>query len=316
MKKISLSINPLYLCNFSCEFCYLTPKQLKDKSTLDLKLLSNLLFEVKNHGFHVEHVDLYGGEIGLLSEEYLNHLDQILFKHSDPTINIITNFSRKHSYFLRDHIDLSVSFDFEIREKMDLVLSNILTTNKNISILMLASKELIKKNVDEMIHLLNSVQNIVSVEIKPYSTNQSNQFEVTNIEFEEFVKKWIDSSITKKFNFINSEQIKRSLEKSRNAYSDDHVYITPKGKFSVLEFDDSNHEYFLELNHFSEYIKWSDDEKNRVSKNKICKSCEYLGKCLTEHYREVIDLNQSCNGFKGLLDYYKKSSLQKELGTA
>ena len=43
-----------------------------------------------------------------------------------------------------------------------------------------------------------------------------------------------------------------SLQKKYNAFSNDHVYITFKGKFGVLEFDVNDNEYFLELDSFHE----------------------------------------------------------------
>lgn len=307
MKTISISLNPTYLCNFSCHFCYLTPEQLRDRKTLDVKRLPEMLMEVNEAGYKLEHVDLYGGEVGLLSEEYLDQLDEILFEFGDPNINIITNLFKKHPFFLKEHIDLSVSFDFDAREKSDLVLSNLLTTNKDISILMLASKELMGKDVAPMIQTFNSIQNIVSVEVKPYSSNQSNQYKVSDQEFEAFVQKWIDSDLPMNFDFINEEQIKLALQKKRNAFSDDHVYITPNGKFAVLEFDENDNELFFELNSFADYVEWSVKERERVFKNSICGKCEYLGSCLTEHYREVRHGDVSCNGYRGLLKNYTKS---------
>lgn len=305
MQKISLSINPTYLCNFRCKFCYLTEEQLSSKHKLDLKKLEELLKELKNNSFEISHVDLYGGEIGLLSEDYLNDLDNLVEKFDNPTINIVTNLSKINNFFLRSHVDLSVSFDFEVREKSDLVLQNILKVKKDISILMLASRELIKKDVDSMIKFFNHIENIKSVEIKPYSSNQANDLNVLDYEFEEFVKKWLNSKLTKNFNFKNYDNIFNSLKKSNNSFSDDHIYITPTGKFAVLEFDKFNKEFFLELNSINDYLKWSENEKLKVKNNSFCKNCDFLGNCLTEHYREVLNLDYSCNGYINLLKWSK-----------
>jgi sulfatase maturation enzyme AslB (radical SAM superfamily) len=305
MSKISLSINPTYLCNFRCNFCYLTEEQLSSKNKLDLKKLENLLIELKDNSFEIDHVDLYGGEISLLNEEYLNSLDTLLEKYDNPTINVVTNLSKINNYFLKEHVDLSVSFDFDVREKSDLVIQNILKIKKNISILMLASKDLIKKNVDDMINFFNHIENIKSVEIKPYSSNQANNLNVLDIEFENFVKKWITSKINKNFNFKNYGNIAQSINKTNNSFSDDHIYITPNGKLAVLEFDTNNHEFFLELDSVSDYLNWTNKEKLKVKNNNFCKNCEFLGNCLTEHYREVLSLENSCNGYINLLKWAK-----------
>jgi hypothetical protein len=171
---------------------------------------------------------------------------------------------------------------------------------------MLAGSELIKKNPDELIEAFNLLSNLESVEIKPYSSNQANQQPVSFRDFEEFVKKWITSNITKKFTFVNELLIQDSISGQRNSFSDDHVYITPGGKYGVLEFDLNDNEFFLEYDTFEEYLQWTEKEKARVGRNKFCKNCEYFGQCLSEHLREVKDLDNSCNGFKLLLDWYKQ----------
>ena len=69
----------------------------------------------------------------------------------------------------------------------------------------------------------------------------------------------------------------------------------------------NDNEYFLELDTYSDYIKWTQKEKeDNVSD--ICRTCDYYGKCLTEHYRYVKDLINGCNGYKGLLDYARMES--------
>lgn len=307
-KPLTISLNPTYLCNFRCEFCYLTPEQLADQKKLDPAKLVALVEDIRSHGYHIEHVDLYGGEVGLLTPAYLEKLDEILNTYSQPTVSVITNLSRINSYFLHDYIDLSVSFDFEAREKHEQVLQNIAKIPKPIAILMLASPNLLKLDVNRMIAILNTFQNVISVEIKPYSSNQANTLPVTDKEYEEFVKRWITSPVSKNFTFVNSNRIKDSLNGVYSAYSDSHVYITPNGKFGTLEFDLDQNEFFLEMDSFNEYLLWARDERGRVDTNAICSACPYLGRCLTEHYRDVKSIENSCSGFRHLLDWASQNS--------
>ena len=302
-KGITISLNPTYLCNFRCEFCYLTPEQLADKKKLDPERFKEMIYQMTINDYIIDHVDLYGGEIALLTEGYLNSLDKIIEEVGDPTINVITNLSKIHPYFLKDHVDLSVSFDFDAREKHEQVLTNIAKTPKDIAILMLASPELMKQDVEKMIKTFNALGNIISVEIKPYSSNQANVLECTDKDFEEFVKKWLLSTTPKNFTFVNADRIRNSLDRVYSAFSDAHVYITPNGKFGVLEFDTQGNEFFMEMDSFNEYLEWSKAEKLKVNSNPICNSCPYLGTCLTEHYRDVKSLEHSCNGFRHLLDW-------------
>jgi len=302
MKKITVSINPSYFCNFRCRFCYLTPEQLGDQKRIDLRDLDRLLEEITKHR-EIDWIDLYGGEIGALKKNFFYGMRDVIRRWYGGKINIITNFSMLHKGFFEKDFYLSVSYDFEAREKSDRVYQNMLRSKVPIAVLVLASQDVINKNVDEMITMLNACSSIESVEIKPYSTNQANQQRVTHRDFEVFVRKWIDSNVPKKFDFINEGKIIESLNGEYNAFSNDHIYITPNSKFGVLEFDKNDNEYFKELDTFEDYITWADNEPiHNVSE--ICRKCIYYGKCLTEHYRYVTDLTHSCNGYKGLLDWY------------
>lgn len=300
---MKISLNPLFYCNFSCSFCYLTSAQLRDKTIIDFNVLAERLAEIP----YIEAVDIYGGEVGLLTEQQWYDMKSTIRRFYDGPINVITNLSKIHKGFLDDDITLSVSYDFSARQGSKSVMNNMRMLPKPFSILMLASNDLLKLSIDEMIIDLNTLNHLESVEIKPYSTNQANSFDVTFKDFENFVIQWIESPVEKRFDFINDILIDEALSGEYSAFSDDHIYITPQGKFAVLEFDDNDNEYFLELSSFNEYEKWVLLERARVTANPYCSSCEYFGKCLSEHLRNVIDVSNSCNGFKGLLDYYKKS---------
>ena len=304
MNNIVVSINPTYFCNFRCDFCYLTTEQLSDQKKILISDLDNRLNEISKVR-NIEWVDLYGGEIGALKKEYFYDLKKTIRKYYKNKINIITNYSMLHEGFFEDDFYLSVSYDFEAREKSDRVLENMFKSPVPIAVLILASKQVLNMNVNDMIEKLNLCSSVESVEIKPYSINQSNSHNVTHRDFETFVKKWIESPIQKKFDFINEGNIVRSLKKQYNAFSNNHVYITPNNKFAVLDFDKDDKEYFNEYDSFEDVELWFKNEPI-YNISDICKRCEYYGNCLTEHYRYVKDLNNSCNGYKGLLDWYGK----------
>ena len=246
MNKITVSINPSYFCNFRCNFCYLTSQQLGDQKQIPLAILDKKLKEISKVRV-IEWIDLYGGEIGALKKDYFYGLKDIIRKYYKDKINIITNYSMLHEGFFKDDYYLSVSYDFDAREKSDLVYNNMFQSTVPIAVLILASEKVLSMNVDEMIHKLNLCSSIESVEIKPYSINQANNQPVTHKDFELFVQKWIESDVKKKFDFINEGKIINSLKKEYNAFSNNHVYITPNGNFGVLEFDKNDKEYFLEL---------------------------------------------------------------------
>jgi len=294
-----VSINPTYFCNFRCDFCYLTPEELGNQKQISFNKLDELLSQVHN----IEHIDLYGGEIGAMKKSYFYGLKEIIRKHYSGIININTNYSMMHPGFFDNDVYLSVSYDFEAREKSELVFQNMLMSTVPIAVLILASPKVLEKDVSEMINMLNMCSSITSVEIKPYSINQANAHNVTHKDFEDFVINWLKLKDKMKFEFVNEERIIESMKGRYNAFSDDHIYITPSGKFGVLEFDKEDKEFFLELDSWEQYLDWTKKEKEEMV-SPICASCIYFGNCLTEHYRYVKDLDNGCNGYKGLLDWY------------
>jgi sulfatase maturation enzyme AslB (radical SAM superfamily) len=300
---LTLSINPWYYCNFACEFCYLTKEQLADTKLLSLDVLNERLAEISAQD-QIQMVDLYGGELGLLPKDYWNDLISLLHAYHIFDINIITNLSMVNEITTDERVYISVSYDFDAREDHERVWRNMALLEKPFSILMLASPELIKKDVNQMVDMLNSLNNLVSVEIKPYSSNQANQLDINFTQFEEFVKTWVINR-DKKFSLTNESLLQSVIGKKRNSFSDDHVYITPSGKYGVLEFDLNDNEFFLEYETLDEYFEWCKKEKKRVTKNEFCSNCDHFGHCLSEHLRDVKSLDNSCNGFKHLIDWYK-----------
>jgi MoaA/NifB/PqqE/SkfB family radical SAM enzyme len=299
-----VSLNPTYLCNFRCNFCYLTREQLADKSRIDLSVLEKRLKEINDYQ-PIEMVDLYGGEIGLLDHGYLLEMDALIKQYTDD-INIITNLYKIHPYF-SEGAKISVSWDHTAREKSDVVLNNILLMSDPVSILMLASPEFVKFSPEEVMEALEPVLNVVeSIEIKPYSRNQANDLFAGDLEYEDCIERWIEySQYATMPHFENKSRIERSLNKEYNAFSDSHIYIQPDGTLAVLDFDQDRKEYFRPMNHMTEYAVWSKMEKFKVRHNPICSKCEYSGHCLTEHYREVKEGDASCSGFRNLLDWSK-----------
>lgn len=242
----------------------------------------------------------------MLPDDYYRELISVVRTYYQDEINIITNLTMPGDKLMLDeNFWLTVSFDFDARDMAERVFDNMLRSSVPLSVLILASPMVLIMDVEMMISTLNMCSAIQSVEIKPYSKNQSNAHNVTDDRFENFVKKWLTASTPMRFEFINEAKIRSSLKGEYNAFSDDHVYITPAGKFGVLDFDRFDREKFTELDTFEDYIKWTEREKQELSP--ICKGCEYYGKCLTEHYRYVESLENSCNGYKFLLDWYKEN---------
>ena len=305
MCKLNISLNPSYYCNFRCPFCYLTEEQLGDKSRLLLEHLDMLLGKL-NRECVFGTLDLYGGEPMMLPTKYLDDLKWVLQSNGFNEVNVVTNLSVDNPAIHDDYFYITVSYDFDAREKRDEVFSRMLTLTRPFSILILCTPELVKSDVDQCIRELNILSMLNTVEIKPYSPNQANQLDVTNEDFEDVVKRFIDSGVEKNFNLTNEDLLEEVITGKKNAFSDDHIYITPKGKIAVLDFDENNNEKFVELGDFDEYRRWCRMEKKRVRECIQCSECEYVGKCLSEHLRPVREDERSCNGYIKLINWYKE----------
>lgn len=304
---INLSINPWYFCNFRCNFCYLTEEQLSSRKLLDLEVLDKRLKEIVQSGYKLGHADIYGGEVLLLPKGYLSDLKKVLHNNSIKEIEIITNLSAYNKEIIEDQdYGISVSFDFDQREKHEEVFNNLLKINRPFTILLLATPDVIKSDIDYWLTKLSLLSNLYCLEIKPYSINQANHAKIKDSDFEEFVKRVIESPVDRHYEILNENMLISALNGLRNSFSNDHVYITPNGNFGVLEFDLNDREYFLELGSFKDYIDWTVVELSRVSANEFCSSCEYFGRCLSEHLREVKSLDNSCNGFYHLIKWAEK----------
>jgi sulfatase maturation enzyme AslB (radical SAM superfamily) len=304
-----VSINPSYLCNFRCSFCYLTKEQLGDTKKANLDHIAELLVQVQTQIVDPDFIfDLYGGEISLLPDDYVENLLNFLSILTDEPVRITTNLSRIPDYFYRPDVSIAVSYDLNARQSSSEVFANmqILGEKKSYDILMLASQKLLEWHGRDIIFMLDGLRGLRSVEIKPYSANQANKQPVTYKDYENFLIELISIYRTASREYVlqNIPLLESVLKAERSAFSDDHIYITPNAKFAVLEFDKNDREYFLELDDFDSYIRWTQTEKTDAYLNGYCSSCEYFGRCLTEHLREVKDISKSCNGFKGLIDWY------------
>lgn len=300
--KINLSLNMSYHCNFRCSFCYLTPEQLGDTTRIPLDVLEQRLDEVLVD-YHISHIDLYGGEPLLLPQDYLFAIRDMLLQRGIDDIVLITNLSLINDVVADPAFEISVSYDFSVREKHEKVLENMFLLPNRYNVLTLASREFLDTvSVDEYVDTMNLLNQMKGCEIKPYSGNQANNDDVKFTEFEDFV--WaVIKHPKREFYFENRTLVKEAVEdKTRNAYSDDHLYITPTGAFAVLEFDQNDREFFLEVDGIPGYRRWCEVERQRVQANLFCSSCPFSGGCLSEHLREVKSLDNSCNGFINLLD--------------
>lgn len=306
--RIDLSINVTYYCNLRCSFCYLTSEQLSDKYAANLDDLKRLLDSISSH-YEIGHIDLYGGEVALVPTEYFNELVTLVKRYRPFDVRLITNLTTINDIVMHPEVDLYVSYDFSARELHERVAKNLKRIDRPFHILTLATDVVVQEGTDVVLDFYRSLPNLLSVEIKPYSSNQANTEFGSNSGFYELVK-GIASRDDLPFSFENISLLRSVIGGSRNAYSDGHLFITPQVEMAALGFDLDDREYFLKFNTIAEYKRWCEIEKRSVASSPACQTCPWQGRCLTEHYRNVEPGDGFCSGHRKLIEWYKDHSKQ------
>ena len=300
--KLALSINPLYRCNSNCPFCYLG--SLKDNvNVLDLNYLMDTLNNI-SFRYCIESIDIYGGEVSLLSEFYFDILVKLCKTYS-KNVSITTNFIDFNKPIINNFDTIGVSLDFNnFRSNQEKVYNNIKAAIQSGKVINVLSLDIsCQSNEDEIIDTLNNLK-IQSWKIIPYSKSKENKLKFKGYQyFENTVKKFLSLNNKMKFSFINKLELDGII--NENYYETYHFYITPNNKVALLEFNDDNEEYFHEFDTLDELYDGLKNEQ--FQKDEYCKNCSIKNKCLAEHFNYKYK-GESCSGYKNLIIDYEKDN--------
>lgn len=137
----NLSIQPTFLCNFNCNYCYLGNLR-NYADILDLRVLEQRIEEILNK-YQIRNINLYGGEISLLKPSYLEKLIAICSRIGiKPTV--ITNLSNDWivDFCEKRSLPLSISLNEErpyYKETLEKIKKLRNKGNKNLSVVVLPS---------------------------------------------------------------------------------------------------------------------------------------------------------------------------------
>lgn len=272
MAEVQLSIIPSYFCNFNCKYCYLGDLR-KDKQILSLDILKEMLYELIKK-YNIKCINLYGGEISLLSEEYLNNLYEII---KDYKVSLTTNLSNEWilEWAEKRKIRVSVSLNEE-RYDYDKTLEKLknIKNKSNITISSVVLPSLLNKEPEDVMDFYEKLgYNVYFIQYHPseYSKLYLIEQKKYNIFLEKMLK--INSSIE-----IENEKV--FLDKGQNPTMKGFIFLTPYGQWQTVYYKDGV-EYYKNFDKIEDWEKFCRQEYDEYFKN--CCLCEYFGHCKAEH---------------------------------
>ena len=285
--ELALSVNPTYKCNLDCEFCYL--KNLHNGSLMDLNKLDEQLNYVYNK-YKIRFIELYGGEITVLDDDYLHTLLKICEKYT-PTVEIVTNFVKPNKwlfdvYKTKDY-RLGTSWDYKFRQHSDLILQNIdnfyQQTGKKPCVILCSPKLYDCK--EEVLKYLDR-ESIDAFHITPCMKTKYNNIKYDWKGFEETVKYFIEHPIRARF------ENETNIVKPRDIYR--HIFINPNNQFVDVSYDENGVESFKPI----------DIDNLNVTIPTKCLTCKNFNHCQNEHMEYLLEDDYDCIGFYKLIDWY------------
>lgn len=287
-ENIYITICPTYKCNLKCQFCYLTGLNVSD--ILSLIQLSDTLYKIDS-AYNIIQIDIYGGQISILNEKYLNQLFNICFNFVD-IINVTTNLTLIPSIFYDQRIKINVGWDYIYKNNNEIAIKNIYKlyqeTKKDINVIM-SSKNLYKHK-EVVLQILNKLP-IYSFKYIPYIKTKNTQDQMDLYHYQETIKFFIMHPI--KPIFYNKLLLQNGIIQQQN-----HVFISPLNELQIINFD-NNYEEFITLNNIEEL-------KRNKKQHLQCLCCQYNNKCQSQHKYTLLKTNYDCIGLFKLIQWFNK----------
>lgn len=299
----NLSIQPTFLCNFNCNYCYLGNLR-NYENILNLRVLEQRIEEILNK-YQIRNINLYGGEISLLKPSYLEELVAICFRIGiKPTV--ITNLSNDWiiDFCEERSLPLSISLNEErpyYKETLEKIKKLRNRGNKNLSVVVLPS--MLDKDYSGLMGFYEKLGlDVFFIQYHPsvHSCKSGVVYDININHFSSFLKGIISEKHRKDYEIkiINEDTLNN---KDYNPLMSGFLFITPFGQYSTVLYQNGieRYEYFNSLEEWEECCK--KEYKEYFLK---CNLCEYFGKCKAEHL-EVMD-KKECSGLYELQKWYEE----------
>lgn len=272
-ETVDLSICPLIACNMNCSFCYIDKAKFSNRDLLSLETLVKVL---KN--YEIRRLDMYGGEITLLNEQYAIKLVSTIRQFYEKRIGFVSNGLQvpKHwiNIFKQDFSDIAFSVG-NGRQRFDAVERTILSLYHEHNI----GYSLIALDFGDIPFQSDVFKFAKQVSIKPYSKpahskeqHRADMLKILGYLYQERKDIW--------------NKLER-IEKDRDEIK--HFFLMPDGNL-----------YDVRYNENGEFLE--DITKQQQYRQTNCLCCQYYRKCFNEHYVSY-QPNQECVGRKDAMRF-------------
>lgn len=251
--------------------------------------------------FEIGHVEISGGGTLLLPPEYLLATKRVLMEREIDDIVVSTDLFHLSEVVHDKDFTISVTYDFLGTERSDRVFENIMLLSRPFFLVTSASDDFLDRvTPDNYVNMLSTLSLLWHAEIKSPNIERVDRELKTFRRVEEFIWQVINHP-KRNFTLENEWRLDYVVNGEQKGFKEDCVYIAPTGEFGVMEVDGKGREHFKAMDSIDVLLK-----RLRVSKNATCNICPYYGKCLSEHTRETVAIDGSCNGFRNLIERWEK----------
>lgn len=290
-----MNIYATYFCNFRCPFCFLREDQKSNKGIIDFNWLDEQL-DIISHtkGGLSTDFTLLGGELSILPEDIQEKLVDLCYKYDNRKPYWITNLSRIPAVV--HNVDLIVSYDFNVRQKKNSVLNNILSLDTNFALSTVLTKPIIEQGPKVYLDLIKSLNcckrsDLHILTLTPHTPKELISSDDDIIDFLDVV---LDEP---KVNLANYSNFRKIINLDFDNWSD-RIALLPNNKYGITSLQLS--ETYEECDTLDDALNTYFNNVAKLQKNKICGECDLLGMCSSRVF------STECTGHKPIMRFLQE----------
>lgn len=285
MSNLVVSIQPTFYCENNCPYCYLG-KEIRNEQLLPIPEIEARLNEISAVS-KIGQIDLFGGELDLLSLNYLTQLVKLCKQFTrEVTISTGARTGLCFSVARDEKIKIGISLNEERpnnKEAEDFLL-RYKDCYKNISILMVVLPSLLKKSPVEVCNYLQKF-NLPVVFFRYLPALNNNPYHIGISKYISFIKEiytWYKQQNNNPYteNPYTFPIISPNKDCLGSPLLSSNIFIFPNGKYGWVSYHNGL-EYFKTVDELSIWKKEAVQEYKRYYK--LCNKCPYFNNCLAEH---------------------------------